>query len=179
MKQHKGSTAHRHYTSPCCNPRLKSIQHSCSDRTDNQPLNHFSSHKSKNLKTRFPLTGCFYSLLDAKWQRQTGSGGTSLGKLLHSSAHRPNQRLAMLSAWCYCADQKLGCGEPLWNFDAIIWSVTRRFLCHRLATKLVASTAGDLATSKPALLVNQYWWLTSEEKETSCTSQATSLVYHW
>lgn len=113
-------------------------------------------------QTLFPLTGCFYSLLDAKWQ--TGSGGTSLGKLLRSSPHQPNQRLAMLSAWCYCADQKLGFREPLWNFDAVILSMTHRFLCHCLATELVVSTAGELAASKLSLSVNQYWWLTSEEK---------------
>lgn len=79
MEQHRG------FTSPCCSCRAKSVQHSWNDRKDDEPLNHFSSHKEKNLKTQFPLTGCFYSLLDAERQRQTGSGGTSLGKLLHSS----------------------------------------------------------------------------------------------
>lgn len=47
---------------------------------------------------------------------------------------------------------------------------TSFFLCCSLTTRLVASTAGDLATNRLCPLVNRYLWLTSKEKETSYTS---------
>lgn len=64
-------------------PRLKSIQRSRNDRKEgDRPLNHFSSHKKRNLKNPvsadwlllFPL-GC--RVAEANWFRRDESGKTA------------------------------------------------------------------------------------------------------
>jgi len=82
------------------------------------------------------LLGCRAAV--AKWSKRVESGKNAA--LIRSLA-----KLAMLSAWCYCTNQKLGYREPLWNVDAFIWSVTHHFLCQCLKTRLVALPAGYLA----------------------------------
>lgn len=110
------------------------------DRKDDQPLNHFSSHKSKK-----PQKPCFRWLAAfiPSWMQSGRSklvwGGTSLGKVLHSSTRQPNQWLAMVSAWCYWPDQKLGYREALWNFYAVILSVTHRFFFFCVCVSLSGS----------------------------------------
>lgn len=97
-----------------------------------------------------------FKVAEANW-----AGGTSLGRLLHSSAHWPNQQLAMLFAWCYCPDQKLGYGEPLWNFDAIILSVTHRFFVSLPDNEVScfyswrSGNKSTLSLGKSILMVNQ------------------------
>lgn len=165
MEQHRGST------SPCCSCRAKSVQHSWNDRKDDEPLNHFSSHKEKKPQNPvsadwlllFPL-GC--RAAEANQFRRDESGKTAA--LIPQTGQTIN--LPCFLHDVDCTDQKLGYGEPLWNFDAIILSVTHRFLFQCLAVTLVASPAGDLEASRVGLLVNQYVWLTSEEKETAFAS---------
>lgn len=178
MEQHKGSTSPTlHFTLLQSQTEIHTTLTQWQERRPSLWII-FPPIKAKTSKPCFRWLAAFIP----SWM-QSGKGklvqeGRVWEKCCTHPLAGPNQRLAVLSAWCYCTDQKLGYGEPLWNFDAIIWSMTHRFLCHCLATKLVASAAGDLATSKPALSVNQYWWLTREEKETSYASQAASLVYH-
>lgn len=76
---------HQFYTAPWCNPRLKCNAPALTGKTTSLWII-FPPIKAKTSKTLFPLTGCFYSLLVAKWQRQVGSGGMGVGKLLCSWA---------------------------------------------------------------------------------------------
>lgn len=122
MEQHRGST------SPCCSCRAKSVQHSWNDRKDDEPLNHFSSHKEKKPQNPvsadwlllFPL-GC--RAAEANRFRRDESGKTAA--LIPQTGKTIN--LPCFLHDVDCTDQKLGYGEPLWNFDAIILSVTHRF----------------------------------------------------
>lgn len=124
------------------NPSLKSTQLPRMDRKDNWSWNRFSSPKiEKPQKPNFRwLAALVPSRMAERW-RQTGSGGTGLGKAPHSSARRPNRPFAMHDAFCMMllCRPEMRVWEPLWESDATILSVThhvssgsgiRRFCCH-------------------------------------------------
>lgn len=82
---------------------------------------------AKPQKALFRWLAAFVPLLDAESGRgNVGEERWVWVKVLHSSTRQPNQPFAMLSALCYCADQKLGVRGPLWNLDAVRWSAAHR-----------------------------------------------------
>lgn len=165
MEQHKGST------SPCCSCRAKSVQHSWNDRKDDEPLNHFSSHKGKTSKPSFRWLAAFIP----SWMQSGRGKPVQEGRVWENCcthpANWPNHQLAMLSAWCWLHWPKI----RVWRATVKFWCNyiicdTSFFLFQCLAVTLVASPAGDLEASRVGLLVNQYVRLTSGEKETAFAS---------
>lgn len=104
-------------------------------------------------------------------------GGTSLGNVLHSSSHKPNQ--------CHKAFlQDVTASTRNEDLESHCEILTQ--LCYpwptvcSLATMLNGSVAEDLEPSKLTLTMNQYWWLTIEEKQTCntlCLAQISCIMY--
>lgn len=113
MEQHKGST------SPCCSCRAKSVQHSWNDRKDDEPLNHFSSHKGKTSKPSFRWLAAFIP----SWMQSGRGKPVQEGRVWENCcthpANWPNHQLAMLSAWCWLHWPKIR-----------VWRATVKFWCN-------------------------------------------------
>lgn len=142
------------------------------------------------LKIVFPLANSKPQKPNFRWHGSFGSplGWSSSGGKLdqegrvwaHWSARRAKPTVlscTVLSAWCYCADQKWGfffsATGRVWCSDIICEP-----LCVRLAAESAGSAAsGELDRSKADLTVSQNWWLTSNGK-TDVSSRCCPQISH-
>lgn len=135
--EHNGPTS---LNSPSPNPILKSTQLPCIDRKDNWSWNRFFLSQNRNLKKpNFRWLAALVPSWMAEQWRQTGSGGTSLGKAPHSPARRPNQPFAVHDAFCmmllrwpemsvWGATVRVWCNDIICDPSCVVWQQSRMVL---------------------------------------------------
>lgn len=129
-------------------------------------LESFFLSQNRNLKS--PISADWQLWFPLGWQSGGGKpdqGGRvwerrRIRPLTGQTNHSPS---TMLSAWCYCADQK-------WGFGSHCESLMQRYYLWPIMCRLAAEPDGSAATaepdtSKPNLTVSQNWWLTIMEKQ--------------